>query len=283
MPYFANVYRVLIASPGDVLNERHVIKEVIDEWNVINSETRGIVLLPVTWETHAAPESGTKAQEVINRDMVDGCDLAIGAFWTRLGTPTDEYESGTAEEIQKMCSNGKLVMVYFSKQNLPYDHDADQFQRLKAFKEKSFSNSLVGEYASLEEFKLILFRDLSIRARKLINVDQSIAKNKIATSTKFVDGVEHTIVRFMTDDQAESLQDRAWMLTILEVLLECPQSEGYQLDELLDYVKLPGAELKLYMDMLGDREYVEQIEGHNKRYSITAMGKKYISENSTSK
>jgi len=283
MPYFANVYRVLIASPGDVLEERNVIKEVIHEWNVINSETRGIVLLPVMWETHAAPESGTKAQAVINRDMVDGCDLAVGAFWTRLGTPTDEHESGTAEEIQKMCSSGKFVMIYFSRRNLPYEHDAEQFQRLKKFKEKSFSNSLVGEYASLTEFKLKFFRDLSIRTKQLINVDQTVAKKKISTSIKIVDGVEHRIVRFMIDDQADSLQDRAWMLTILEVLLESAQSEGCQMNELLGYVKLPSAELKLYMDTLTERAYVEKFDGDIKRYSITAMGKKHISENSTSK
>lgn len=40
----------MIASPGDVSQERRVIRDVIDEWNTIYSEDRRIVLMPVGWE-----------------------------------------------------------------------------------------------------------------------------------------------------------------------------------------------------------------------------------------
>lgn len=88
MPYDRRTYRVLIASPSDVEDEREIAVRVIQEWNDLHSYNREIVLLPLRWETHAAPEYGVRPQEVINRQIVDNCDLLIGVFWTRIGTPT---------------------------------------------------------------------------------------------------------------------------------------------------------------------------------------------------
>ena len=30
------------------------------------------------------------------------CDAAVAIFWTKFGTPTDKYGSGTEEEIEEM-------------------------------------------------------------------------------------------------------------------------------------------------------------------------------------
>jgi hypothetical protein len=87
MPYDSRTYRVLIASPSDVEDEREIAIRVIQEWNDQFSYPRKAVLLPLRWETHTAPEYGTRPQEVINREIVDQCDLLVGMFWTRVGTP----------------------------------------------------------------------------------------------------------------------------------------------------------------------------------------------------
>ena len=50
MSYDAKVFNVMVASPGDVLAERAVFREVIHEWTAANSEVRKVVLLPVGWE-----------------------------------------------------------------------------------------------------------------------------------------------------------------------------------------------------------------------------------------
>ena len=47
--------------------------------------------------THSRPQMGDRPQELINKQLVGHCDLLIGSFWTRLGTPTGRAESGTAE------------------------------------------------------------------------------------------------------------------------------------------------------------------------------------------
>ena len=45
----------MIASPGDVQAERDIVRDVVHEWNAVNAVRRGMVLLPVGWETDLAP------------------------------------------------------------------------------------------------------------------------------------------------------------------------------------------------------------------------------------
>src|SRR5271165_6058547 len=101
MAYSCRVYRILIASPSDVEAEREIAVSVIQEWNNLHSYDRKVALLPLRWETHTAPEYGTRPQEVINRAIVDECDLLVGIFWTRVGTPTGIADGGTLEEIDR--------------------------------------------------------------------------------------------------------------------------------------------------------------------------------------
>ena len=75
MSFLATVYKVMIASPGDVSSERSIIREVVYEWNVINSDTNNTVLLPVGWETHSSPDMGDRPQAIINKQILNGCDL----------------------------------------------------------------------------------------------------------------------------------------------------------------------------------------------------------------
>jgi len=87
MPYSATVYRVLVASPSDVVDERRAIPEIIHQWNRENSFSSKRVLEAVKWETHCTPEMGDRPQEIVNRQVVRDCDILIGVFWTRLGSP----------------------------------------------------------------------------------------------------------------------------------------------------------------------------------------------------
>ena len=115
MAYDSKVYRVLIATPSDVEEEREIITNAIQNWNDLYSFSKKVVLLPLKWETHTAPDYGERPQEIINKAIVDDCDILVGCFWTRIGSPTGEEESGTIEEIKKVSESGKPVMLYFSK------------------------------------------------------------------------------------------------------------------------------------------------------------------------
>ena len=98
--YDAKVYNVMIASPGDVVDEPGIARAVVHEWNVINAESQARVLMPTGWDTHSSPEMGDRAQGIINKQVLKNADLLIAVFWTRIGSPTGKAESGTVEEIE---------------------------------------------------------------------------------------------------------------------------------------------------------------------------------------
>lgn len=164
MPYPAQVFRVMIASPSDVTTERNLIRSILAEWNVIHSMSRSLVLLPVGWESHSAPDLGGRPQEIINKRVLKDCDLMVGVFWTRIGTSTGGYASGTVEEIEEHIDAGKPVMLYFSAKPVDPDSvDSEQYKYLKDFKAACYKRGLVESFADEAEFKDKFARQLQIR------------------------------------------------------------------------------------------------------------------------
>jgi hypothetical protein len=167
MSYSATTFNIMIASPGDVASERAIVRDVVYEWNAVNSNSRKVVLLPVGWETHSSPEMGAPAQTLINEQVLKRCDLLVGVFWTRVGTPTERHLSGTVEEIEEHISIGKPAMLYFSSQPVVLDTvDMDQVNRLKAFKASCQSRGLYETYDSHGEFKDKFYRQLQLKVNE---------------------------------------------------------------------------------------------------------------------
>ena len=73
------------------------IKGIIESLSKVFCPRLGIVLEPAMGETHAQAGVG-RPQGKIN-PWVMKCDLYIGVFKRRMGTPTGEYESGSEEEF----------------------------------------------------------------------------------------------------------------------------------------------------------------------------------------
>lgn len=144
MSFNATVYQVFLASPSDTETEREVLRHVVGRWNDLHAADLGVVLLPVGWETHAVPQLGAPPQALINRQVLERCDLLIGVFWTRLGTPTEAAPSGTAEEIQRFTAAGKWALVYFStRQAAPDLLDPEQLGALRKFREELQGQGLI--------------------------------------------------------------------------------------------------------------------------------------------
>lgn len=164
MSYQATVFKVMIASPSDVAAERNVIREVLTEWNNVNADSRRTVLLPVGWETHSAPEMGDRPQSIINKQILWGCDLLVGVFWTRLGTETGDYQSGTVEEIEEHLKAGKPAMLYFSDRPVVMGSvEEAQYSRLRQFRSDCMTRGLLESYSSVTEFRDKFYRHLQIK------------------------------------------------------------------------------------------------------------------------
>jgi hypothetical protein len=162
MPQRALIYRVLVASPSDCSAERRIVPDTLRAWNAAHSLDTGAILEPVLWETHARPELGDRPQALINRQLVDHCDLLVGTFWTRLGTSTGKAESGTAEEIEEFRAKGKPVLLYFSSAPVvPSSLDAAQYSALLDYKKKLQPHGLYFEYETPELFERMLQRHIA--------------------------------------------------------------------------------------------------------------------------
>jgi len=173
MSYPAIAYRVVIGSPSDVREERRIIREVVHDWNAAHAATRGIVLLPVGWESDSVPLMGNRPQAILNSQIIQNADLLIAVFWTRMGSPTGKAPSGTAEEIQELLTAGKPVMVYFSSAPVrPDSVDQTQYAALLEFRRWCESQGLVGSYDSVVEFREKLTRELAV----LVNTHSAFAQ-----------------------------------------------------------------------------------------------------------
>jgi hypothetical protein len=150
----SETYRVLIASPSDLEEERQAATEVINEWNAQNAAAEATVLLPVKWETHAMPEAGVRPQGAINCQLVGSSDLLIGMFWTKIGTSTGVADSGTVEEIDQFVSAEKPAMLYFSSRPVdPNKIDFKQHKKLRQFKNETYKTALVGGFSSISDLR----------------------------------------------------------------------------------------------------------------------------------
>ncbi|MFW2512223.1 DUF4062 domain-containing protein [Demequina sp. SO4-13] len=151
MGFPANVLRVMIASPSDVLEARDAVEKALNDWNSANTQTKQVVLLPWRWETSSVPVLGEHPQSLINAQGVDDSDIVFALFGSRLGSPTPEAVSGTVEEIQRAVDSGKPVHLYFSTSPLPHDVDTSQLDGLRDFQEEMKSRGLFGEFSTPEQ------------------------------------------------------------------------------------------------------------------------------------
>lgn len=172
MAYQATVIPIMIASPSDVTIERDTIRQVIHNWNFINSQKTKVVLMPVGWDTHSAPEQGARPQEIINNKLLKECDLLIGVFWNRVGSATGDYASGTIEEIEEHLKANKLVMLYISNKPTPAGISVEQRDEVLKIKEKYRETGIVYTFSDENDFKEQLKDHLQIN----LNSNASIQK-----------------------------------------------------------------------------------------------------------
>lgn len=169
MSYTARVFNVMIASPGDVQEERAAAFEIILKWNDPNSIKEQTVLLPIGWEHGSAPitqKTGgviLEPQEVINIQVLERSDLLVAIFWTRLGTRTKNATSGTVEEIERHIASGKPAMIYFSDSQINPSKIDPQYKEVQNFKKLCQKKKyFYGSFNSLEQFKQLFTQHLDL-------------------------------------------------------------------------------------------------------------------------
>lgn len=128
-------YDLLLSYPSDLSDCTPLIKAAVSEFNNHFGRDHDIVVRPIHWREDAFPTLGEAAQSAINGQIADQCDLILAAFWTRFGSPTEGYGSGTQEEVSRAMNSGRQVFLYFLDRLVPPSAiDTEQLDRVKAFR-----------------------------------------------------------------------------------------------------------------------------------------------------
>lgn len=152
-------FEVLISCPSDLQELVNSINDVVARFNETYTNYLGIQIKTRHWKTDSYPKSGGRPQGLLNEILVDSCDAAIAVFWTKFGTPTGEFGSGTEEEIERMLQGDKQVFLYFAEMDIPYGETVDP--RVESFKKGYSQKGLYWTFKDEKEFEEMLFAHLS--------------------------------------------------------------------------------------------------------------------------
>lgn len=203
MPKNVVQYNLLISCPGDITTEISIIKDAVSQFNNQFSDTLGISVRTKHWHKNSYAQSGGKPQALLNEQFVNDCDAAVAILWTRFGTPTDEYGSGTEEEVEIMLSSGKQIFMYFSDKPIsPSQVDEENYKKVQAFREKYKDRGIYFTYSSDEEFKKLFFAHLS----------QYFLSKEIVAEVK---GERHSELKIVGIDQTQHISDEAPIISFV--------------------------------------------------------------------
>ncbi len=156
------VLEVFVASPSDVIEERKILEEVINEFNITWGDTHAVRLELIKWETHTRPGLGDDPQDVVNKQIDDKYDVFLGIMWGRFGSPTHRAGSGTEEEFNRACSRLRKspetvqILFYFKDAPIrPSELDVEQIAKVKEFQKKIADEhgGLYHEFETTEDFR----------------------------------------------------------------------------------------------------------------------------------
>jgi hypothetical protein len=166
------ILRVVIASSGDAQAERRCLEAVTEELNRGVAAVLGLRLEIVGWETYAFPGFHIEGpQDLIDsrlRIEVEDCDVFIGIFWKRFGTPLGGMQSDTEHAFRIAYGAWRTrgrphIMVYFNQK--PYAPTAkaeiDQWNQVMLFKENFPEEGLWWPYNGKDEFERLVRHHLT--------------------------------------------------------------------------------------------------------------------------
>lgn len=163
MPTPITRYKVFLASPSDVSEDRTALDEVITELNQSFGQQNDLYIELLKWESHSAPGISTiNVQKIINQDLGSDYDLFIGLIWKKFGTPTDVADSGTEEEFLLAYNrflekpNSVQILFYFKNSPIPIEEIVpEQIQKIQKFKADIGKNKnlLYWEYQDIQQLQ----------------------------------------------------------------------------------------------------------------------------------
>ena len=183
------ILSVFLASPGDLQDERRIVRKVVVEFNESWAASLGYQIELVGWEDTVS--SFGRPQHIINQE-VDRCDLFVGMIWKRWGTPPDSkggFTSGFEEEFQRATDrrerNGGPEISLFFKQ-IPEDFKVDPGEDLKKvvqFREKMINEKkiLFQDFSDVQEMEMLARKRITTYVQQILGKNDSGEPNESGT------------------------------------------------------------------------------------------------------
>jgi len=244
------VYDLLISCPSDVVPCVPLIQEALYEFNNLYGRQNNIVIRPIHWKSNSFSQFGSSPQKLLNKQIVDNSDMAIAIFWTRFGTPTEDCESGTEEEIERMLKAGKQTFLYFLKKSVTYSPeelakiDIIQYQKVEEFKNRHKSDGLYFEVADEHALARLFIQQLELyfvskgRREELIKSPNTkrtilwvddIPENNTYLRNMFLGYNIDVVIALSTEQALHELKTRKFSLIISDMGRKEGSREGYVL------------------------------------------------------
>jgi tetratricopeptide (TPR) repeat protein len=197
MAELKTLYRVFIASPHNLTEERKIFNETIEEYNNNEALERGVIFKAIAWEETLGGYG--RAQDVINKDL-EKCDFFILLLHDWWGKPPKDsennYSSGTEEEFHvalkclKKDSFPMSQMVLFFKDINPskLNDPGPQLLQVLAFKKErqDLSDFLWKSFEKPNDFKKIFLQHLGswLRNHENNNIESLKHQKNISNGIK---------------------------------------------------------------------------------------------------
>lgn len=153
--------RLFLSSPGDLSNQRELIKTVCEDLSKDLGHSEGFYIDLWRWESHSYSAIGASPQELINQQIGDDYDIFLGMFGNRFGTATDRFGSGTEEEFNlaadrfKKTGAPEVMFLFFDGKASPSSIDPAQLTRVQNFRKSLTGHGVL--YATFDD-ELSLYR-----------------------------------------------------------------------------------------------------------------------------
>jgi hypothetical protein len=161
MPKTVSHLRVVLASPSDVAGERKALSVLVERINIDTGRAAGIELELWKWETDARPGFHPMGPQGLIDEVlrIEECDLFIGIFWNRLGTPTPDGKTGTEHEFHNAYVAWQKrrrpeILFYFNDKpsNLTSKSDLKQRGKVIDFRNSFPEDGLYWRYSGKAQF-----------------------------------------------------------------------------------------------------------------------------------
>jgi hypothetical protein len=188
------LFRIFLASPGDVAIERDAFTRAVEEVNETTCPILDCRLEAVKWETHACPDAG-RPQQVINEQLGD-YDIFLGVMWRRFGTPSGAAGSGTEEEYriayERWRQDSTMPLMFYFCQTPFYPaslEELDQMRQVLLFRKELEGRALAWTYDNHQSFESLIRKHLAQRLPRLVEARQGMERSRAIPNDRAIDSL----------------------------------------------------------------------------------------------